>query len=153
MKPSLKTNSRCTGPMGLGPSQLDPWVPGCFRVWVAGTGSTGSRCQWRWYSHGSKGKHGWVDLEMTGLDIEKYPMIEIVCLITDSDLNIWLKVLIWLSDSCRELLESMWEVWSYQGSERVYSCFAAGRVWISVFLWQQTPLGALCTYREFSSCR
>lgn len=50
---------------------------------------------------------------MTGLDIEKYPMIEIACLITDSDdsdLNVWLEVLTWLSDSCGELLESMSKV-------------------------------------------
>nr|XP_045750942.1 oligoribonuclease, mitochondrial isoform X2 [Mirounga angustirostris] len=30
----------------------------------------------------------WVDLEMTGLDIEKDQIIEMACLITDSDLNI-----------------------------------------------------------------
>nr|XP_033790059.1 oligoribonuclease, mitochondrial-like [Geotrypetes seraphini] len=30
----------------------------------------------------------WVDLEMTGLDIEKDKIIEMACLITDSDLNI-----------------------------------------------------------------
>ena len=30
----------------------------------------------------------WVDLEMTGLDIDKDVIIEIACLITDKDLNI-----------------------------------------------------------------
>ena len=30
----------------------------------------------------------WIDLEMTGLDIEKESIIEIATLITDSDLNI-----------------------------------------------------------------
>eukprot|EP00064_Thunnus_orientalis_P017089 superscaffoldBa00003537_g17166 len=30
----------------------------------------------------------WVDLEMTGLDIEKDKIIEMACIITDSDLNI-----------------------------------------------------------------
>ena len=30
----------------------------------------------------------WLDLEMTGLDPEKHHIIEIACLITDSDLNI-----------------------------------------------------------------
>lgn len=30
----------------------------------------------------------WVDLEMTGLDIEKDRIIEMACLITDKDLNI-----------------------------------------------------------------
>ncbi len=30
----------------------------------------------------------WIDLEMTGLDPEKHHIIEIACLVTDSDLNI-----------------------------------------------------------------
>ena len=30
----------------------------------------------------------WLDLEMTGLDPEKHHIIEIACLVTDSDLNI-----------------------------------------------------------------
>ena len=30
----------------------------------------------------------WVDLEMTGLDIDKDEIIEMACLITDGDLNI-----------------------------------------------------------------
>lgn len=30
----------------------------------------------------------WVDLEMTGLDIEKDRIIEMACIITDKDLNI-----------------------------------------------------------------
>ena len=30
----------------------------------------------------------WIDLEMTGLDPEKHHIIEIACLITDSELNI-----------------------------------------------------------------
>ena len=30
----------------------------------------------------------WLDLEMTGLDPEKHFIIEIACLVTDSDLNI-----------------------------------------------------------------
>ncbi|XP_008576052.1 PREDICTED: oligoribonuclease, mitochondrial [Galeopterus variegatus] len=34
----------------------------------------------------------WVDLEMTGLDIEKDQIIEMACLITDSDLNILAEV-------------------------------------------------------------
>ncbi|MEE6484618.1 hypothetical protein FKM82_013943 [Ascaphus truei] len=38
---------------------------------------------------GSMGKRMvWVDLEMTGLDIEREQIIEMACLITDSDLNI-----------------------------------------------------------------
>uniref|UniRef100_A0ACB8EYJ3 Oligoribonuclease, mitochondrial n=1 Tax=Sphaerodactylus townsendi TaxID=933632 RepID=A0ACB8EYJ3_9SAUR len=34
----------------------------------------------------------WVDLEMTGLDIEKDQIIEMACLITDSDLNVLAEV-------------------------------------------------------------
>ena len=30
----------------------------------------------------------WIDLEMTGLDPEKHHIIEIACLVTDSNLNI-----------------------------------------------------------------
>ena len=35
----------------------------------------------------------WIDLEMTGLDPEKEKIIEIATIITDSDLNVSLKVL------------------------------------------------------------
>ncbi|XP_025833977.1 oligoribonuclease, mitochondrial [Agrilus planipennis] len=30
----------------------------------------------------------WIDMEMTGLDIERDKIMEVACLITDSDLNI-----------------------------------------------------------------
>ncbi|XP_053307774.1 oligoribonuclease, mitochondrial [Spea bombifrons] len=43
----------------------------------------------RWRMANSMGQRMvWVDLEMTGLDIEKDQIIEMACLITDSDLNI-----------------------------------------------------------------
>uniref|UniRef100_A0A8C9FS93 Exonuclease domain-containing protein n=1 Tax=Pavo cristatus TaxID=9049 RepID=A0A8C9FS93_PAVCR len=34
----------------------------------------------------------WVDLEMTGLDVEKDQILEMACLITDSDLNVLAEV-------------------------------------------------------------
>ena len=40
----------------------------------------------------------WVDLEMTGLDLDTCHIIEMACLITDQDLNIVAEV-IWLSSS------------------------------------------------------
>ncbi|PNJ75881.1 REXO2 isoform 13, partial [Pongo abelii] len=48
----------------------------------------------------------WVDLEMTGLDIEKDQIIEMACLITDSDLNIlaeeiqFMKIRSFLTNTC-----------------------------------------------------
>ncbi|STU95455.1 oligoribonuclease [Klebsiella variicola] len=33
----------------------------------------------------------WIDLEMTGLDPERDRIIEIATLVTDANLNIWLK--------------------------------------------------------------
>ncbi|XP_076697549.1 oligoribonuclease, mitochondrial-like [Callospermophilus lateralis] len=49
----------------------------------------------------------WVDLEMTGLDIEKDHIIEMACLITDSDLNILAEGPNLIIKQPDELLDSM----------------------------------------------
>ncbi|XP_037063414.1 oligoribonuclease, mitochondrial isoform X2 [Peromyscus leucopus] len=49
----------------------------------------------------------WVDLEMTGLDIEKDQIIEMACLITDSDLNILAEGPNLIIKQPDELLDSM----------------------------------------------
>ncbi|XP_029792003.1 oligoribonuclease, mitochondrial-like [Suricata suricatta] len=49
----------------------------------------------------------WVDLEMTGLDIEKDQIIEMACLITDSDLNILAEGPNLIIKQPEELLDSM----------------------------------------------
>ncbi|XP_026871267.2 small fragment nuclease isoform X2 [Electrophorus electricus] len=49
----------------------------------------------------------WVDLEMTGLDIEKDQIIEMACIITDSDLNILAEGPNLIISQPNELLESM----------------------------------------------
>ncbi|XP_029304104.1 small fragment nuclease [Cottoperca gobio] len=51
----------------------------------------------------------WVDLEMTGLDIEKDQIIEMACLITDSDLNILAEGPNLIINQPNELLEGMSE--------------------------------------------
>ncbi|XP_043848526.1 oligoribonuclease, mitochondrial [Dromiciops gliroides] len=51
----------------------------------------------------------WVDLEMTGLDIEKDQIIEMACLITDSDLNILAEGPNLIINQPDELLDSMSE--------------------------------------------
>ncbi|MCI4387984.1 hypothetical protein PGIGA_G00080290 [Pangasianodon gigas] len=49
----------------------------------------------------------WVDLEMTGLDIEKDEIIEMACIITDSDLNIIAEGPNLIINQPDELLDSM----------------------------------------------
>ncbi|XP_076875405.1 small fragment nuclease [Brachyhypopomus gauderio] len=49
----------------------------------------------------------WVDLEMTGLDIEKDQIIEMACIITDSDLNILAEGPNLIINQPNELLDSM----------------------------------------------
>ncbi|TSV15269.1 Oligoribonuclease, mitochondrial [Bagarius yarrelli] len=49
----------------------------------------------------------WVDLEMTGLDIEKDQIIEMACIITDSDLNIIAEGPNLIINQPDELLDSM----------------------------------------------
>ncbi|KAM8742209.1 small fragment nuclease [Acanthopagrus schlegelii] len=51
----------------------------------------------------------WVDLEMTGLDIEKDQIIEMACIITDSDLNILAEGPNLIINQPDELLEGMSE--------------------------------------------
>ncbi|CAI5644551.1 small fragment nuclease [Oreochromis niloticus] len=51
----------------------------------------------------------WVDLEMTGLDVEKDQIIEMACLITDSDLNILAEGPNLIIKQPDELLEGMSE--------------------------------------------
>ncbi|XP_071316714.1 small fragment nuclease [Trachinotus anak] len=51
----------------------------------------------------------WVDLEMTGLDIEKDQIIEMACIITDSDLNILAQGPNLIINQPDELLEGMSE--------------------------------------------
>ncbi|XP_061607062.1 small fragment nuclease isoform X8 [Phyllopteryx taeniolatus] len=51
----------------------------------------------------------WVDLEMTGLDIENDKIIEMACIITDSDLNILAEGPNLIINQSDELLESMSE--------------------------------------------
>ncbi|XP_053223096.1 oligoribonuclease, mitochondrial isoform X2 [Podarcis raffonei] len=51
----------------------------------------------------------WVDLEMTGLDIERDQIIEMACLITDSDLNILAEGPNLIINQPDELLDSMSE--------------------------------------------
>ncbi|XP_061558992.1 small fragment nuclease isoform X1 [Phycodurus eques] len=51
----------------------------------------------------------WVDLEMTGLDIENDKIIEMTCIITDSDLNILAEGPNLIINQSDELLESMSE--------------------------------------------
>ncbi|XP_059208359.1 small fragment nuclease [Centropristis striata] len=51
----------------------------------------------------------WVDLEMTGLDIEKDQIIEMACIITDSDLNILAEGPNLIINQPNELLEGMSE--------------------------------------------
>ncbi|XP_054873427.1 small fragment nuclease [Amphiprion ocellaris] len=51
----------------------------------------------------------WVDLEMTGLDIEKDHIIEMACIITDSDLNILAEGPNLIINQPDELLEGMSE--------------------------------------------
>ncbi|KAM9385252.1 small fragment nuclease [Pholidichthys leucotaenia] len=51
----------------------------------------------------------WVDLEMTGLDIEKDQIIEMACIITDSDLNILVEGPNLIIKQPDELLEGMSE--------------------------------------------
>ncbi|KAM8927717.1 oligoribonuclease, mitochondrial [Pelodytes ibericus] len=68
----------------------------------------------RWKMADTEGQRMvWVDLEMTGLDIEKDEIIEMACLITDADLNIICEgpnviihqpeeLLVGMSDWCKE---------------------------------------------------
>ncbi|XP_048857385.1 small fragment nuclease [Brienomyrus brachyistius] len=49
----------------------------------------------------------WVDLEMTGLDIEKDKIIEMACIITDSDLNVLAEGPNLIISQSDELLDSM----------------------------------------------
>ncbi|MCJ8742209.1 hypothetical protein PDJAM_G00079430 [Pangasius djambal] len=49
----------------------------------------------------------WVDLEMTGLDIEKDEIIEMACIITDSDLNVVAEGPNLIINQPDELLDSM----------------------------------------------
>ncbi|KAL6472227.1 hypothetical protein MHYP_G00184150 [Metynnis hypsauchen] len=49
----------------------------------------------------------WVDLEMTGLDIEKDQIIEMACIITDSDLNLLAEGPNLIINQPNELLDSM----------------------------------------------
>ncbi|KAI9516528.1 Oligoribonuclease, mitochondrial [Dissostichus eleginoides] len=51
----------------------------------------------------------WVDLEMTGLDIEKDQIIEMACLITDSELNILAEGPNLIINQPKELLDGMSE--------------------------------------------
>ncbi|KAK5859211.1 hypothetical protein PBY51_003294 [Eleginops maclovinus] len=51
----------------------------------------------------------WVDLEMTGLDIEKDKIIEMACLITDSELNILAEGPNLIINQPKELLDGMSE--------------------------------------------
>ncbi|XP_072342762.1 small fragment nuclease [Scyliorhinus torazame] len=51
----------------------------------------------------------WVDLEMTGLDIEKDKIIEMACIITDSDLNILAEGPHLIVNQPNELLDGMSE--------------------------------------------
>ncbi|XP_042355343.1 small fragment nuclease [Plectropomus leopardus] len=51
----------------------------------------------------------WVDLEMTGLDIEKDQIIEMACIITDSDLNILAEGPNLIINQPNELLDGMSE--------------------------------------------
>uniref|UniRef100_A0A8C2WTW0 Oligoribonuclease, mitochondrial n=1 Tax=Cyclopterus lumpus TaxID=8103 RepID=A0A8C2WTW0_CYCLU len=51
----------------------------------------------------------WVDLEMTGLDIEKDQIIEMACIITDSDLNMLAEGPNLIINQPNELLEGMSE--------------------------------------------
>lgn len=61
----------------------------------------------------------WVDLEMTGLDIDKHHILEIACLVTDANLNIIAKgpnIIIHQSD---EILSNMNE-WCIAQHGEVY---------------------------------
>ncbi|XP_023680422.1 small fragment nuclease [Paramormyrops kingsleyae] len=49
----------------------------------------------------------WVDLEMTGLDIEKDKIIEMACIITDSDMNVLAEGPNLIINQSDELLDSM----------------------------------------------
>ncbi|XP_051895964.1 small fragment nuclease [Pristis pectinata] len=55
------------------------------------------------------GRMVWVDLEMTGLDIEKDKIIEMACIITDSDLNILAEGPHLIVNQPNELLDGMSE--------------------------------------------
>ncbi len=37
--------------------------------------------------NGDNGRLAWLDLEMTGLDLDQHVIVEIACIVTDSDLN------------------------------------------------------------------
>uniref|UniRef100_A0A8C4YKU2 Exonuclease domain-containing protein n=1 Tax=Gopherus evgoodei TaxID=1825980 RepID=A0A8C4YKU2_9SAUR len=78
----------------------------------------------------------WVDLEMTGLDIEKDQIIEMACLITDSDLNILAEGPNLIINQPDELLDGMSE-WckEHHGKHAEYEFLS--------FVRQQTPPG-LC---------
>ncbi|KAF6334130.1 RNA exonuclease 2 [Rhinolophus ferrumequinum] len=78
----------------------------------------------------------WVDLEMTGLDIEKDQIIEMACLITDSDLNILAEGPNLIIKQPDELLDSMSD-WckEHHGKQAEYEFLS--------FVRQQTPPG-LC---------
>ncbi|XP_069803555.1 oligoribonuclease, mitochondrial [Dendropsophus ebraccatus] len=58
-------------------------------------------------SEGMEQRMVWVDLEMTGLDIKKDQIIEMACLITDSDLNILAEGPNLIIKQPDELLDSM----------------------------------------------
>lgn len=71
----------------------------------------------------------WVDLEMTGLDVEKDEIMEMACIITDSDLNVIEEgpnIIIHVSD---EILSSMdeWCV-SHHGSSGLTDAVRASKV-------------------------
>src|SRR5690625_3397772 len=42
---------------------------------------------YRWYD-GSKNLFWWIDYEMTGLDLQRYALVELALLVTDADLNV-----------------------------------------------------------------
>nr|XP_016853623.1 PREDICTED: oligoribonuclease, mitochondrial [Anolis carolinensis] len=57
------------------------------RTMLRGLAGTGGRVA---AEAGAEGRHRmvWVDLEMTGLDIERDHILEMACLVTDADLNL-----------------------------------------------------------------
>ncbi|XP_016853624.2 oligoribonuclease, mitochondrial isoform X1 [Anolis carolinensis] len=62
-------------------------VAAAARTMLRGLAGTGGRVA---AEAGAEGRHRmvWVDLEMTGLDIERDHILEMACLVTDADLNL-----------------------------------------------------------------
>uniref|UniRef100_A0A673MCD8 Oligoribonuclease, mitochondrial n=1 Tax=Sinocyclocheilus rhinocerous TaxID=307959 RepID=A0A673MCD8_9TELE len=79
-------SQRVKAPLSVFTAQHFPLFSPCTSVFAKGLMSR--RPHSRKMSQSLAQRMVWVDLEMTGLDIEKDQIIEMACIVTDSDLNI-----------------------------------------------------------------